>query len=54
VNQGGGVEGVAGGFRGQARGGELTQLVYDERQQVGGGPAVAAGGGFDQSGNFGH
>ena len=31
VNQRGGVEGVAGGFGGHARGGELPELIVDER-----------------------
>ena len=54
VDQGGGVEGVAGGFGGHARGGELPQLVVDEREQVGGGLAVAGRGGVEEAGHVGH
>ena len=54
MNQGGGVKGVAGGFRGQARGGQLAQLVVDKGEQVGGGPAVSLLGGFDEEGQIRH
>ena len=54
VNQGGRVEGVAGGFGRHARGGELPQLVIDERQQLGGGPAVASLGGTQELRELGH
>src|SRR5262249_13534561 len=54
VNQGGGVEAVAGRLGGQARSGELAQLVVDERQEIRRGLAIAPGGGFEQSGDGGH
>ena len=41
VDQGGGLEGLAGLLRGHPRGGELAQLVVDEREQLGGGLGVA-------------
>jgi hypothetical protein len=53
VDQGGGVEAVAGGLGGQARGGEPAQLVVDQRQEVGRGLAVASSGGSGQSGDDG-
>ena len=37
VDQGGGLEGLAGLLAGQPGGGELAQLVVDEREQLGGG-----------------
>ena len=39
---------------GQPRGGQLAQLVVDEREQVGGGPAVAGRGGVEEAGDVGH
>ena len=54
VNQRGGVEGVAGGFGGHARGGELPELIVDERQQLSGGLAVAGRGGFEELGDLDH
>jgi hypothetical protein len=54
VDQGGGVEGVAGGFGGHARGGELAHLVVHERQQVGRGPAVAGRGSIEETGHIRH
>ena len=54
VNQRGGVEGVAGGFGGHARGGELPELIVDERQQLSSGAAVAGLGGFEELGDLGH
>jgi hypothetical protein len=54
VDQGGGVEGVAGGSGGHSRGGELPQLVVCVRQQVGRGPAVAGRGRIKEAGHLGH
>ena len=54
VNQGGGLEGVVGGLGGHARGGELPQLVVDEREQVGGGLAVTGRGGVEEASHIGH
>src|SRR5262249_22717741 len=54
MDQRGGVEGMAGGFRGQARGGELPQLVVDERQEVGSSLAVAGSGSVKEAGHRGH
>ena len=54
VDQGGGVEGVAGCFGGHARGGELPQFVVHKRQQVGRGPAVASRGRIEEAGHIGH
>jgi hypothetical protein len=54
ADQGGGVEGVAGGFRGHARGRELAQLVVDEGEQVGGRLAVTGGRGVQESRHVGH
>ena len=34
VNEGGGIEGAAGGFGRHARGGEIPQFVLDEREQL--------------------
>jgi hypothetical protein len=45
---------VAGGFRGHARGGELAQLVIDERQEVGRSLAVAASGSIQEVGHIRH
>ncbi len=46
VNERGGIEGVARGFGCHARSGELSQLIVDKRQQLGGGLAVAGLGGI--------
>jgi hypothetical protein len=46
MDQRGGVEGVAGPLLRQSGGGEPSQLVVDEREQV--------GGSFDQSGDVRH
>ncbi len=54
VNEGGGVEGVAGSFGRHARGGELPQLIVDERQQLGRGLAVAGLGGIQELRDLGH
>ena len=54
MNQRGGVERVAGFLRGHACGGELAQLVVDEREQVGRGLAVTGRGGVEQAGDVGH
>ena len=54
MDQGGGLEGVVGGLTGHAHGGELAQLVVDEREQVGGGPAVTGGGSVEETGHIGH
>ena len=45
---------MPGGFGRHARGGELPQLVVDEREQLGGGLAVAGLGGLEKSGQIGH
>ena len=41
MHQGRGVEGVPGPLRSHPRGGELPQLVVDERKQLGRGLALA-------------
>ena len=43
-----------GGSRGQPGGGELAQLVVDEREQVGGGPSVAGRRGVEELRDVGH
>ncbi len=48
MDQGGGLQCLARLFSGQLRGGELPQLVVDQRQQLLGGSCVA---GFDLSEN---
>jgi hypothetical protein len=50
----GGVESVVLCFGGHARGGELSQLVVDQRQQIGGGPAVTRHRGLEKTGYFWH
>jgi hypothetical protein len=40
-------------FRGQARGGELPQLVATERQEVGSSLALACRGGIEEAGHLG-
>jgi hypothetical protein len=52
-DRGGGVERVAGRLNGYSRGGELAQFVVEEWEQVGGGLAIAASVGFEQSGDVG-
>ena len=49
VDQGRGLEGLAGLLLGQPRRGELAQLVVDERQQLGGGVRVAGRGGVENA-----
>ena len=46
VHKTGGIEGVARGFRSHSRGGELPQLIMDEREQLRGGLAVSTLNGF--------
>src|SRR5207237_2040789 len=45
---------VAGGFRGRSRGSELPQLVVHQREQLGGGVAVAGLRGVEEAGHIGH
>jgi hypothetical protein len=54
VDQGRGVVGMTGGLSRHARGGERPQLVVHEREQVGGGLAVAGLGGFEEASHVGH
>ena len=54
MNQGSGLEGVVGRLAGHARGGELAQLLVHEREQVGGGLAVAARRGIQKTAHVGH
>ena len=54
MNQGGGLEGLSGGFVRQSCGGEITQLVVDQREQIGSGLAVARCGGINQVCHVGH
>jgi len=54
VDEGGGVEGVAGGFGSHAYGGEFPQFVIEEREQICGGLAVTLLNGFEQAGHVGH
>jgi len=54
MNQGGGLESVAGPLAGHARGGELAQLVVDERKQVGRRLAIAGRGGVKKMRHIGH
>ena len=54
VDQGGRLERLAGLLRGQPGGGELAQLVVDERQQLGRGLRVAGRGRVEQAGDVGH
>ena len=49
-----GAEGLPGGLRRHFRGGQLPQLVVDQRQQVGGGLAVAVLGGVYEKSEIGH
>ena len=41
MNEGGGLEGLPWRLLGQAMGGEFTQLIIDERQELAGGVRVA-------------
>jgi hypothetical protein len=54
VNQGGGVEGMAGSFGRHARGSKRPQFLINERQQVGGGSAVACRCGIKDARHVGH
>jgi hypothetical protein len=54
VDQGRRLQCLVGGFGRHARRGEFAQLVVDERQQVGGGLAVARRGGVKQKSHVGH
>ena len=54
VNQGSGIEGVAGGFGRHARGGQFPQLIVHEREQVRGGLSVSGGRGFKKAGHIRH
>ena len=54
MDQGGRVEGVAGVLGRHPRGGEFPQLVVDEREQVGGGPAISGCRGLQKAGHVGH
>jgi hypothetical protein len=49
----GGLERLPRPLGGHARGGKLPQFAVDERQQVGGGPAVPGGGRVEEMGNGG-
>ena len=54
MDQGGRLEGVAGRLGRQPGGGELPQLVVDEREQLGRGLRVAGRGRVEESGDVGH
>jgi hypothetical protein len=54
VDEDGGVERLAGLLLGHLRGGELPQLLGDQRQQLRGGLTIAAVGRFQESGDVGH
>jgi hypothetical protein len=54
VNEGGGIEGVPGGFRCHPRGREFSQLVVDQRQQLIGRLAVALLDGREDAGHVVH
>jgi hypothetical protein len=54
VDEGGRIEGMAGGLGGHLGGSEPAQFVIDERQQVIGGLAVARLGSLDETGHVGH
>src|SRR5262249_21266221 len=54
VDQGRGLERLPGLLARQARGGELAQLVVDEREQLGGGAGVAGLDGGEDFGDVGH
>src|SRR5579872_2493901 len=48
------IQGLARGLRGHPHGGELSQLVVDEREQVSGGVAVTAVRSFEKAEHIGH
>jgi hypothetical protein len=52
MNEGGGLERVVGRLAGHSRGGELAQLVVDEREQVSGGPAISGRRGIEKTGHI--
>ena len=54
VDQGGGLERLAGLLLGQPLGGELAQLVVDQRQELLGGLGVALLDGREDAGHVGH
>ncbi len=54
VNEGGGVECLAGRFAGEALRGQLAQLVIDQRQQFIGGLRVAPSGAFQDDRELAH
>ena len=54
MDQRGGVEGVTRSLLGHACGGELPQLVVNEREQVGGSSAVAGPSGFEKASHVRH
>src|SRR5262249_42266120 len=54
VNQGGGVQGLAGLLAGHLGGGQTAQLGVDEREQLGRGPLVPAVRGGQEAGDVGH
>ncbi|MDB5311803.1 MAG: hypothetical protein JWO38_6005 [Gemmataceae bacterium] len=54
VDQGGGLQRVAGAFVGHPGGGQSPELVVPEGQEVGRGLSVTATGGVDEAGNLGH
>jgi hypothetical protein len=54
VDEGRGLQRLAGGFGRHPCGGELAQLVVHERQQIGRGPAVAGCGSIEEAGHIGH
>jgi hypothetical protein len=54
VDEGGGLERLAGGFGRHPCGGSSPPLVVHERQQVGGGPTVAGRGSIEEARHIGH
>ena len=54
VDQGRGLKSLVGRLGRHAHGGELPQLVVDERKQLGRGLVVADRGRLEEAGNFGH
>nr|UXE45605.1 hypothetical protein Hi04_10k_c5016_00014 [uncultured bacterium] len=54
MHQGGGLQGVSGGFGGHADGGKLAKFVIDNRQQLRCRMAVATLSCFEKSGDLGH
>src|SRR5262245_21215576 len=54
VDQGGGVEGLAGGLAGELLGGQAAQLLVDQRQQLAGGVRVALVQGVQEPGDVAH